>query len=78
VINRRDRITGDGVDYATARLLRHRRRLGRGKLHRVIAEFVAHQDLNPGAPPGSPRQSRDVRRVLDSLLAVVAELRHGL
>lgn len=78
VINRRDRITGDGVDYATARLLRHRRRLGRGRLHRVIAEFVAHQDLNPDGPPAAQPPSRDVRRVLDSLLAVVAELRHGL
>lgn len=79
MINRRDRITGDGVDYATARLLRHRRRLGRGRLHRVIAEFVDHQDLNPerGASRSQP-PARDVRRVLDSLISVIAELRHGL
>ena len=79
VINRRDRITGDGVDYATARLLRHRRRLGRGRLHRVIAEFVNHQDLNPDSDsPRTRPPARDVRRVLDSLIAVIAELRHGL
>ncbi len=80
VINRRERITGDGVEYATDRLLRHRRRLGRGGVMRVIAEFVNHQDLNPSTAgsEGANPPSRDVRRVLDSLIAVVAELRHGL
>jgi len=79
VINRRERITGDGVEYATDRLLRHRRRLGRAGLMRVIAEFVNHQDLNPSsASPENPPTPRDVRRVLDSLIAVITELRHGL
>ncbi len=79
VINRRERITGDGVDYATERLLRHRRRLGRGRLHRVIAEFVNHQDLDPvrAAARGRP-PARDVRRVLDGLVGLLADLRHGL
>jgi hypothetical protein len=44
----------------------------------VIAEFVAHQDLNPDAAATPAPPARDVRRVLDSLLAVIAELRHGL
>ena len=83
VINRRDRITGDGVDYATERLIRYRRRLSSGKLHRVIAAFVDHQDLNPAEPAGDqPPAARppahDVRRVLDRLIALVAEARHGL
>ena len=51
VINRRDRITGDGVDYATDRLLRYRRRLSGGRLTRVIAEFVE----SPGSEPRRPR-----------------------
>jgi len=79
VINRRERITGDGAEYATDRLLRYRRRLGRGGLMRVIAEFVNHQDLNPSATVSGIRPpARDVRRVLDSLIAVIADLRHGL
>jgi len=83
VINRRDRITGDGVDYATDRLIRYRRRLSSGKLHRVIAAFVDHQDLNPPEPasdrePAERPPTHDVRRVLDRLIAAVAEMRHGL
>ena len=83
VINRRDRITGDGVDYATDRLIRYRRRLSSGKLHRVIAAFVDHQDLNPPEPagdrePAARPPAHDVRRVLDRLIAAVAEMRHGL
>jgi uncharacterized protein YdiU (UPF0061 family) len=82
VINRRDRITGDGVDYATDRLLRYRRRLSSGKLHRVISAFVDHQDLNPPEPgerePAERPPAHDVRRVLDRLIAAVAEMRHGL
>ena len=83
VINRRDRITGDGVDYATDRLIRDRRRLSSGKLHRVIAAFLDHQDLTPPepagdrAPPARP-PAHDVRRVLDRLIEAVAEMRHGL
>jgi len=79
VINRRERITGDGVEYATDRLLRYRRRLGRDGLMRAIAAFVNHQDLNPAsADPRTPPPARDVRRLLDSLIAVIAERRHGL
>jgi hypothetical protein len=79
VINRRERVTGDGVDYAAERLLRRRRRLGNGRLQRVIAEFVTHQDLDPdhvrprARPPG-----RDVRRELAGLVRLLADLRHGL
>jgi hypothetical protein len=83
VINRRDRITGDGVDYATDRLIRCRRRLSSGKLQQVIAAFVAHQDLNPpelavDVEPAARPPAHDVRRVLDQMIEVVASLRHGL
>ena len=79
VINRRERITGDGAEYATDRLLRHRRRLGPGGLIRVIAEFVKLQDLNPETRASGTRGvASDARRVLDSLIEVVTELRHGL
>ena len=40
---------------------------------RVIAEFVNHQDLNPPEPASDRAplgaRARDVRRVLDSLIA---------
>jgi len=46
---------------------------------RVIAEFVNHQDLNPAsACAAGSKPTGDVRRVLDSLIRVVTELRHGL
>jgi hypothetical protein len=80
VIDRRDRITGDAVDYATAEILRQPR-LRPEQVHRLISGFAASQDLTPGAadpaapPPGA---HTDLRRVFDAMLSVVDELRHGL
>ena len=81
VINRYDRITGDAVEYAAARLIRSRRSLGQEALHAVIEGLVGHQDRRvPAASNGSaPRpESAAAQRVLGALLEVVAEYRHGL
>jgi hypothetical protein len=80
-INRRDRITGDSVDYAALALTRARRELGCDGVYRLVREFAAHQALDPAAPR-VPRAGAegppDARRVFDRMLRVVDELRHGL
>ncbi|MFI5217582.1 MAG: hypothetical protein ACHQ3O_13665 [Candidatus Limnocylindria bacterium] len=81
VINRWDRITGDAVEYAAARLMRSRRSLGHDALHGVIGGLVGHQDrrVPPAALAREPRPgSPAAQRVLGALLDVVAEYRHGL
>jgi uncharacterized protein YdiU (UPF0061 family) len=77
-IDRRDRITGNGIDYATARVLRCRRSLSSGELHDAIEAFVSHQNLTPrrGDPP-IPRASA-AQRLLAGLLRDVDSFRHGL
>jgi hypothetical protein len=77
-IDRRDRITGNGIDYATARVLRSRRSLSSGELHDAIEAFVSHQNLTPrrGDPP-IPRASA-AQRLLAGLLRDVDSFRHGL
>jgi uncharacterized protein YdiU (UPF0061 family) len=81
VINRYDRITGDAVEFAAARMTRSRRSLGHDALHAVIEGLVEHQDRRvppagngAGASPASPA----AQRVLGALLEVVADYRHGL
>ncbi len=81
VINRADRITGDGIDFATARLMRNRKRLSSRELHDLVARFVEHQNLSPKRSAGSARRAEPaepVARVLDRMLRVVRELRDGL
>ena len=81
VINRYDRITGDAVEYAAARLIRSRRSLGQEALHAVIEGLVGHQDrrVPPAGSRPTPRpESPAAQRVLGALLGVVAEYRHGL
>jgi len=81
VINRGDRITGDAVEYAAARLIRSRRSLGQDALHAVIEGLVGHQDRRVSAARNgsAPRpESPAAQRVLGALLEVVSEYRHGL
>ena len=78
-INARDRITGDGIDYATARLLRHRRKLSRERLQDVVRCFIAQQDRSPRSTRREPTpRSENARRLLDRLLGDIGEFRHGL
>jgi hypothetical protein len=84
IINRAERITGDGIDYATARLMRSRRALSPRALHALVERFVEHQDLMPGRRPAPPRSGETAApatagtRVLDRMLRAVRELREGL
>ncbi len=80
VANRYARITGEASIYAAKRLLRNRRRLGLEGTGRVIHAFVAEQTADPAARPALTRteaDARDVRRVLDALLEITIECRHG-
>ena len=63
------------------RLVRNRKRLSADQLHRVIDLFVKQQVLIPESAPdtdpwstGSP----DAKQVLDGLVRLVGECRHGL
>lgn len=80
ILNRAERITGDAIDFATARLMRARHRLASQELHELVARFVDSQDLTPRCPGQQPRPapSPRVARVLGSLLRVVRENREGL
>jgi hypothetical protein len=78
-INAATRTTGDGADYATARLLRQRRRLTSLRFHQVIEAFVASQDRSCDARPieVAPR-APELQRLLGQMLRDVAHFRHGL
>jgi hypothetical protein len=80
VINRRDRITGDSVDYAAGALHRARRELGCEGLYRLVREFAASQALDPGSASRTALEQAppDARRVFDRMLIAVDQLRHGL
>ena len=81
VINRYDRITGDAIEFAAARLIRSRRSLGHDALHAVIEGLVGHQDrrVPPAGNGAAPRpENAAAQRVLGALLEVVADYRHGL
>jgi len=81
VINRYDRITGDGALYAARRLMRCRKRLGAQRLTELIDRFVELQTLIPEKKTARAARGDDhpdVKRVLDYLIELVGELRHGL
>jgi hypothetical protein len=81
-INRYARLTGDASTYASARLVRHRRRLGADGTSRLIARFVDEQVplADDAARPGrlSGKDAPGVRRALDALVSLVEECRHGI
>ncbi len=81
LIDRRDRITGDAIDYAAHEIVT-RPELGAEQVHRLIAGFAASQDLQPRhADPRAiecASTGPGVRAILDAMLQVVDELRHGL
>ncbi|HTF36581.1 MAG TPA: hypothetical protein VK714_23095 [Myxococcota bacterium] len=81
-INRYDRITGDSIDFITARLIRKRKKLTPQQLYRVIACFVRRQDLRPQKENGGAGPCEDdspkIRQTVDALLEVVNLYREGL
>lgn len=81
ILNRYDRITGDGILHAATRLVRNRRRLSCDGIHEVVAGFAAYQtrlpeQRNPQAGPEST--DPDSGRVLDVIIDLAAHCRHSL
>jgi len=84
IIDRAERITGDGIDFAAARLLRNRSLLTPDELRDLVERFTDHQDLTPGPERrsrwvrgGSP-PSPVVGAVLARMLRMVRDHREGL
>lgn len=83
-INRADRITGDGIDFAAARLLRSRHSLSPDELRELVERFVDQQDLTPAPAHGrrsarvTTPPTRAVAAVLARMLRVVRDHREGL
>ncbi|MGH0038335.1 MAG: hypothetical protein ACQGVK_25155 [Myxococcota bacterium] len=83
VINRADRITGNGVDYATGQLLRARRRLTPEQVYALVDLFAQDQEL---APPASRSRRRatprrtppSMRRLLEAMCREIEDHREGL
>jgi uncharacterized protein YdiU (UPF0061 family) len=81
ILNRYDRITGDGILHAATRLVRNRRRLGCDGIHDVVAGFAAHQTRLPEQrPPQVSAESAgaDSGKLLDVIIDLAADCRHGL
>jgi hypothetical protein len=79
VLNRRDRITGDGAIKVTGTLVRRRNKLSIDRFHEVFEAIVHHQTL---APPGFSEEENatcpQVRRLIRSNLRVIYLTREGL
>jgi uncharacterized protein YdiU (UPF0061 family) len=81
ILNRYDRITGDGILHAATRLVRNRRRLGCDGIHEVVAGFAAYQTRLPEQrkPQAAPESADpDSGRVLDIIIDLAAHCRHSL
>jgi uncharacterized protein YdiU (UPF0061 family) len=79
LINRQDRITGDGLAAVEEVLVRNRNKITSGSLHRVITAFVRGQVLDPDQkamrrPPLAPVELK----LLEKMNALVHEYRDGL
>jgi uncharacterized protein YdiU (UPF0061 family) len=81
LINRRERITGDGILVAARRLLRDANLVNHKELYGVFRDFVRDQVLRPERrverPPAGPR-SRPSRLLYGSLHDIIREYREGL
>jgi len=83
IINRYDRVTGDSLTYATHELLHSRKRFSTTTLHRIIHRYVELQSQDPGTAPKPRKNAPRIRcpsakKVLDALIELQDELRHGL
>jgi len=81
ILNRYDRITGDGILHAATRLVRNRRRLGLDGIQEVVAGFAAYQTRLPEQkkPQAAPESvDPDSGRVLDIIIDLAAHCRHSL
>jgi len=83
VINRFDRVTGDSLSHGTAELLANRKQMSKRAMYRVIKEYTELQSQNPdtaGKSVGSASRLRnpDAKRILDTLIELQEQCRHGL
>jgi hypothetical protein len=81
ILNRYDRITGDGILHAAQRLTRNRRRLACDGVYQVVQSVARYQTRLPErAGPGDsrPPDIAGAGRVLDGIIELLAECRHGL
>jgi hypothetical protein len=83
MINRFDRITGDSLAHGTAELVSNRKRMSKLAMYRVIQQYTRLQCQNPDSAgkreEETPRLgSPDEKRILDTLIELQAQLRHGL
>lgn len=82
--NRADRITGDGIDAATARLMRSRKRLSTRDFHELVARFVSAQQALPTRPRRGPANrpaptlAARAAALLGRMQRALHELREGL
>jgi hypothetical protein len=78
-----DRITGNSVDHAGARLLRRRRVLSPESLYRLVGRFTDLQDTRSDGTEQRARQAEEglssvERSALRSMLRITRELRESL
>ncbi|MDH5728725.1 MAG: protein adenylyltransferase SelO family protein, partial [Gammaproteobacteria bacterium] len=82
LINRHDRITGDGLIHATERLMRSQKNLSNKELHNLFLDFVEQQVLVPEyfkkVDPHQHVRSTAAKKVLQGMLKVVKSHREGI
>lgn len=79
VVNRPDRITGDGLSAVEEVVVRHRSRIGSGSLHRLITAFVKEMVLDPDQPAARrPPLPPLELKLLERMKALVEECREGI
>jgi uncharacterized protein YdiU (UPF0061 family) len=80
LINRRERITGDGILIAARKMIRDSYSVNHKELYEVFQKFVADQILRPEARQReSPvARSRPSRLLYESLRQIIADHREGL
>jgi uncharacterized protein YdiU (UPF0061 family) len=82
-INRFDRITGDSLCHGTKELVRNRKQMPKIALYRVIQQYIELQSQNPDwvgkrAERASSLRNQDAKRILDTLIKLQEQCRHGL
>ncbi len=81
VINRPDRITGDGVIYVTDRLLKDKKRISSDEFHKILEDIVHYQVLVPEHSRNKPAISLDkkttIARKIKSHLRIIQNNRES-
>lgn len=82
IINRYDRITGDGILTVTEELLKKRKSFSPQDFHHAIEEFVKTQDLRPHQKTKTSKKSKsnpksEVKKLTQRLKKIIGEYRDG-